>query len=66
MLNVSQRFKDLIKRLHDDIAFKINCGFPVSDSIPTEASYSRLIAKLIECNILEKELENVGAFFKAV
>src|SRR5699024_9401458 len=30
-----------------------------SDSIPSEASYSRLITKLKDCNILEKELENV-------
>lgn len=51
--------KDLVKRLHDDIAFKLNCGFLVSDSIPSEASYSRLITKLKDCNILEKELENV-------
>src|SRR5690625_7932615 len=45
--------KDLIKRLDDDIAFKLNCGFLVSDSTPSEASYSRLITKLAECNILE-------------
>ncbi len=51
--------KDLVKRLHDDIAFKLNCGFLVSDSIPSEASYSRLITKLKDCNILEKKLENV-------
>lgn len=51
--------KDLIKRLHDDIAFKINCGFLISDIIPSEASYSRLITKLKDSNILEKELENV-------
>lgn len=51
--------KDLIKRLDDDIAFKLNCGFLVSDSTPSEASYSRLITKLEECNILEVERENV-------
>src|SRR5690625_1689406 len=26
--------KDLVKRLDDDIAFKLNCGFLVSDSTP--------------------------------
>ncbi|GAA0310814.1 hypothetical protein GCM10008924_30500 [Gracilibacillus halotolerans] len=51
--------KDLIKRLHDDIAFKLNCGFLVSDSVPSEASYSRLITKLEQCNILEEERDNV-------
>ncbi|WP_010532229.1 IS1182 family transposase [Lentibacillus jeotgali] len=51
--------KDLIKRLNDDIAFKLNCGFLVSDSIPSEASYSRLLAKLSESNALEKAQEKV-------
>jgi len=51
--------KDLIKRLRDDIAFKLNCGFLVSDSIPSEASYSRLVKKLMECDILDTEKENV-------
>ena len=51
--------KDLVKRLNDDIAFKLNCGFLVSDNVPSEASYSRLVSKLVECNILEEERENV-------
>jgi len=51
--------KDLVKRLHDDIAFKLNCGFLVSDAIPSEASYSRLITKLDEAKILEGEQEKV-------
>ena len=51
--------KDLIQRLKDDIAFKLNCGFLVSDTIPSEASYSRLVTKLEESNILEQELERV-------
>lgn len=51
--------KDLIKRLEDDIAFKLNCGFLVSDDVPSETSYSRLVTKLEETNILEKELEKV-------
>lgn len=46
--------KDLIKRFNDDIAFNPNCGFLVSDDIPPKASYSQLLIKLSESNILEK------------
>ena len=51
--------KDLIKRLNDDIAFKLNCGFLYSDVVPSEASYSRLVTKLSESNILEKVQEKI-------
>src|SRR5690625_4476696 len=51
--------KDLIKRLHHDIAFKTNCGFLVSDDIPSEASYSRLLTKLSESNVLDKVQEKL-------
>lgn len=51
--------KDLVKRLHDDIAFKLNCGFLVSDNIPSEASYSRLVTKLTASGILEQEQDEV-------
>ena len=51
--------KDLIKRLNDDVAFKLDCGFLVSDNIPSEASYSRLLTKLTESNILEKVQEQL-------
>ncbi|WP_268810672.1 IS1182 family transposase [Heyndrickxia coagulans] len=51
--------KALVKRLNEDIAFKLNCGFLVSDHIPSEASYSRLITKLEETNILEVSLKEV-------
>ena len=51
--------KDLIKRLDNDIAFKLNCGFLVSDAIPSEASYSRLLTKLSESNILESIQEKL-------
>lgn len=47
--------KDLIKRLKNDIAFKLNCGFLVSDTIPSESSYSRLVTKLEASTLLEKE-----------
>src|SRR5690625_4392276 len=45
--------KDLIKRLENDMAFKLDCGFLVSDDVPSESTYSRLVTKLIESNILE-------------
>src|SRR5690625_3215810 len=51
--------KDLIKRLNDDIAFKLNCGFLVADNIPSEASYSRLLTKLSEANRFEKVQEQL-------
>src|SRR5699024_1535627 len=51
--------KDLIKRLDNDIAFKLNCVFLVSDAIPSEASYSRLLTKLSESNILESIQEKL-------
>ena len=50
--------KDLVKRLNEDIAFKLNCGFLVSDNTPSETSYSRLITKLEESNIFWKKYRN--------
>src|SRR5690625_6289694 len=47
--------KDLIKRLNNDIAFKLNCGFLVSDNIPSEASNSPLLTHLSDTDILEGE-----------
>lgn len=51
--------KDLIKRLNDDFIFKLNCGFRVSDKTPSEASYSRLVTKLVDANVLEEVNETV-------
>ena len=51
--------KDLVKRLHNDISFKLDCGFLVSDTVPSEASYSRLVTKLMESGILEIEKEHI-------
>src|SRR5699024_10344274 len=51
--------KDLVKRLRNDIAFKLDCGFLVSDSVPSEASYSRLVDKLEASNVLEHAQEQV-------
>jgi len=51
--------KDLVRRLNEDFIFKLNCGFLVSDRIPSEASFSRLITKLAESNILEAVKETL-------
>lgn len=51
--------KDLIKRLKHDFIFRLECGFLVSDQIPSEASYSRLIEKLSETNAIEKTKESI-------
>jgi len=51
--------KDLVTRLQDDMAFKLNCGFLVSDNIPSEASYSRLLRKRSGSSVLEECQEKV-------
>nr|WP_241155067.1 transposase [Rummeliibacillus sp. TYF005] len=35
--------KDLVKRLKYDLIFRLDCGFLLSDSVPSEASYSRMV-----------------------
>ena len=45
--------KDLVKRLSTDLRFKVDCGFLVSDEIPSEASYSRMITLISESEALE-------------
>lgn len=51
--------KDLVKRLKHDFIFRLECGFLVSDQIPSEASYSRLVEKLSESNVFEKGKESI-------
>ena len=46
--------KDLVKRLKNDMIFRLDCGFLVSDSVPSEAAYSRMITIICESNVLEK------------
>jgi len=46
--------KDLVKRLKHDLVFRLECGFLVSDNVPSEASYSRLISKLSESDAIQK------------
>ena len=45
--------KDLVMRLQNDLRFKVDCGFRVSDEIPSEASYSRMITLISESDALE-------------
>ncbi|WP_391559527.1 transposase [Robertmurraya sp.] len=44
----------LVKRLNTDLKFKVDCGFLVSDPVPSEASFSRMITKIKDTNILEE------------
>lgn len=34
--------------------FRLDCGFLVSDTVPPEAAYSRMVTIISESNILEK------------
>lgn len=45
--------KDLIKRLVNDPLFRFDCGFLLSDNVPSEASYSRMIQIISESDILD-------------
>lgn len=51
--------KDLVKRLKNDIVFRLDCGFLVSDSVPSEAAFSRMISLIEESNVLEKVQETL-------
>ena len=45
--------KDLIKRLVNDPLFLLDCGFLVSDVVPSEASYSRMIDVISQSDVLD-------------
>lgn len=51
--------KDLVKRLKNDIIFSLDCGFLVSDTIPSETAYSRLITIISDSNVLEEVQESL-------
>jgi len=51
--------KDLIRRLKNDYIFRLDCGFLLSDTVPSEAAYSRLITKISESNVLEDAQETL-------
>lgn len=46
--------KDLVKRLKNDMIFRLDCGFLVSDTVPSEAAFSRMITILTESEALEE------------
>lgn len=46
--------KDLVKRLVNDPLFRLDCGFLVSDSVPSEASYSRMIHMISESDVMDR------------
>jgi transposase len=49
--------KDLIKRLKNDYIFRLDYGFLLSDMVPSEASYSRMLTKISQMNVLEQVQE---------
>lgn len=51
--------KDLVKRLNNDMIFRLDCGFLVSDSVPSEAAYSRMTTIICESNVLEEVQETL-------
>lgn len=51
--------KDLVKRLQNDFTLKLDSRFLVSNDIPSEASYSRMIDHFRVSNVLERSQERV-------
>ena len=43
--------KDLVKRLKYDLLFRLDCGFLLSDSVPSEASYSRMVDVISQSDV---------------
>jgi transposase len=51
--------KNLLKRLREDPLFRMDCGFPLSERVPSESSYSRLIEKISQSDALEQIQEQI-------
>lgn len=51
--------KDLLKRLSEDILFRLDCGFSLAESISSASTYSRLIQKLSQSEVLEEVSQHV-------
>lgn len=51
--------KDLLKRLREDVLFRLDCGFSLAESIPSASTYSRLIQKFSQSEALEEVSQNV-------
>ena len=46
--------KDLVKRLVNDPLFRLDCGFLISDSVPSEASYSRMVDVISQSDVMDQ------------
>ena len=46
--------KDLVNRLTYDFVFRLDCGFLVSDTVPSEASYSRMVDMISQSDVLDR------------
>lgn len=46
--------KHLVKRLKRDSFFRFDCGFLLSDDVPSESFYSRMISAISETDALAK------------
>lgn len=46
--------KDLVNRLTYDFVFRLDCGFFVSDTVPSEASYSRMVDVISQSDVLDR------------
>ena len=46
--------KDLVKRLANDPLFHLDCGFLVSDVVPSEASYSSMMDVISQSDVMDK------------
>ncbi len=45
--------KDLVHRLRNDLNYHLDCGFLVSDSVPSEASFTRMVTKIQQTDVLD-------------
>ncbi|RPJ95674.1 IS4/IS5 family transposase [Rummeliibacillus sp. TYF005] len=43
-----------MKRLKYDLIFRLDCGFLLSDSVPSEASYSRMVDVISQSDVFDK------------
>lgn len=57
MIRIVERIptvKDLVNRLTHDFVFRLDCGFLVSDTVPSEASYSRMVDVISQSDVLDR------------
>ncbi|ACL18256.1 transposase IS1182 family protein [Desulfitobacterium hafniense DCB-2] len=51
--------KDLRKRLKNSLEFRFDCGFTLADSVPSEASYCRMIKKIQDSSALANSQDDL-------